>query len=417
MTENADRKEHTTGKGANWPSNRPAAHVEQLEVYAARDRAAGFDVSEDFTRFEQRNDIFCRSRWDERVSTAAAKRFFSSHHTMTPRRGDGFRQRDYALRNAAWSVANAFSARGLKDGRAEGFLDELQHLAGIAETKVEIESPEQQTLEIKRIARLFGAHRVGIAAYDERWVYAEKYDMRTRMGRPNDVTDGMTSVIVLVHAMDVELISTMPSALASTAVGIGYSSEIPTSLQVAEYIRNLGFRAAASANDTAITIPYAVMAGLGEYGRNQMVITPDFGPRVRFSKVFTDLPLVHDAPKFFGARKFCDICDTCASACPPKALPFGPPEAGGANQSNISGVRKWSANCEKCFGYWTKLNTDCAICMRVCPYNRDYSKWPNRVWRWLAGGPARRLARWIGRKQGVGARVKPKSWWNALMDR
>ena len=32
-----------------------------------------------------------------------------------------------------------------------------------------------------------------------------------------------------------------------------------------------------------------IQAGLGEYGRNQMVITPEFGPRVRFSKIITNI--------------------------------------------------------------------------------------------------------------------------------
>ena len=417
MSEAADHENLAPVPAGRWPSNRPAAPVGQSEQAAERDAMAGFEVSDDFVRFEQRNDIFCRARWDERVSSAATKQFFMSHHKMTPRRGDGFRQRDFALRNAAWSVANAFSGRGLKDGLAEGFLDELQHTTDVAGDKAEIGSVEEQTAEIKQIARLFGADRVGIAAYDERWVYAEKYDMRSRMGRPNTATDGMTSVIVLAHAMDIDLIATMPSALASAAVGIGYSSEIPTALQVAEYIRNLGYQAVATANDTALAIPYAIMAGLGEYGRNQMVITPEFGPRVRFSKVFTDLPLNHDEPKYFGVRAYCDICDACASACPPKALPFGPPESGGHNQSNIAGVRKWSANCEKCFGYWAKLNTDCAICMRVCPYNRDFRKWHNRVWRWLAGGRWRHVALWLARKFESGARARPKSWWAAIARR
>lgn len=33
-------------------------------------------------------------------------------------------------------------------------------------------------------------------------------------------------------------------------------------------------------NDTALAIPYALKAGLGEYGRHGLVITPEFGPRV-----------------------------------------------------------------------------------------------------------------------------------------
>jgi epoxyqueuosine reductase QueG len=159
-------------------------------------------------------------------------------------------------------------------------------------------------------------------------------------------------------------------------------------------------------------IPYAVKAGLGEYGRNQMVITEEFGPRVRFSKIFTNLPLNHDKPKKFGVREFCDICARCAEQCPPKALPFGPPEAGGENQSAARGVVKWTANCEKCFGYWAKLKTDCAICLRVCPYNKDFSKWWFRLGRKLAGTSLRHVILRLDTKLGYWRRSKPKDWWS-----
>src|SRR5690606_15326189 len=115
-------------------------------------------------------------------------------------------------------------------------------------------------------------------------------------------------------------------------------------------------------------------------------------PRLRFSKIFTDLPLTHDAPKPLGVKAVCDICTRCAEACPVKALPFGAPEAGGANRSAIKGVVKWTSDAEKCFGYWAKLASDCAICLRVCPFNRDFGRLRNRLWLKLALSRFRRLA-------------------------
>jgi epoxyqueuosine reductase len=89
----------------------------------------------------------------------------------------------------------------------------------------------------------------------------------------NDLPDGMTHVIVMGHAMDFDLVETYPSALAGAATGIEYSHEAAICIQLASYIRNLGYAAHASMNDTALVIPYAIKAGLGEYGRNQMVLT------------------------------------------------------------------------------------------------------------------------------------------------
>jgi epoxyqueuosine reductase QueG len=75
-------------------------------------------------------------------------------------------------------------------------------------------------------------------------------------------------------------------------------------------------------NDTALAIPYAIKAGLGEYGRHGLVITPEFGPRVRFGKIFTDMPLAHDVPLRFGVTEFCEACNLCAKACPAAASKF-----------------------------------------------------------------------------------------------
>ena len=38
-----------------------------------------------------------------------------------PRRGEGFNQRDFALRNAAWLVSDIISNRGAEAGKREGF--------------------------------------------------------------------------------------------------------------------------------------------------------------------------------------------------------------------------------------------------------------------------------------------------------
>ncbi|GIS71288.1 MAG: hypothetical protein CM1200mP10_08650 [Candidatus Neomarinimicrobiota bacterium] len=99
-----------------------------------------------------------------------------------------------------------------------------------------------------------------------------------------------------------KLLRTVPSALSGTATGVGYSRDVTTLLALAQYIRNLGYQAYASMNDTALSIPMAIQAGLGEYGRHGLLITKEFGPRVRIGKIFTDLPLAHDKPIQFGVK-------------------------------------------------------------------------------------------------------------------
>ena len=206
--------------------------------------------------------------------------------------------------------------------------------------------------EIQRVSKFFGADLCGVTDIDKRWLYASRIDTRDLSEAPNELPEVMISVIVLGHEMDAELVATYPSALAGAATGREYSHEASVVMQVAAYIRNLGFEAVASMNDTGLVIPYAVKAGLGEYARNQLVITPEFGPRLRFSKIFTNMPLAHDTPKPKGVKAFCDICTKCADACPVKALPFGTPKVGGSNISAIKGVknRRWTQKSALAFG-------------------------------------------------------------------
>ena len=283
-------------------------------------------------------------------------------------------------------------------------------LRGAADEKQTSSSPEETTAEIKRVARAFGASLVGVTAFDERWVYSHKYSAQTEKEKPNELPEGLDNVIVIATSMDYDLIQTVPSALSGAATGLGYSQDTVLLLSLGQYIRNLGYRAVESLNDTALDVPFAIQAGLGEYGRLALLITKEFGPRVRLGKIFTDLPLVHDRPRFFGVKEFCDTCRRCAEACPAQAIPFDAPSGRVYNRSNLVGVTKWSVDAEKCFGFWVGQNSDCSICIRVCPYNKDFSKWWNRLGLWLAGTPLRSLMLKLDMLLRFGER-KAASWW------
>lgn len=389
-----------------WPENRTPDHLLQSDI------EAGFEISPDFVPFDQMNDIFTRAMWDDRVRSAESDAFFASYRMQAdPRRGDGFSQRDFALRNAAWLVSDIISNRGAEKGIREGFQGAIENDTPVAPKKADLKPPQEESQDIKRLARFFGADLCGITHIDSRWHYSARPDTRNLSTVPDDLPEGLTHVIVMGHQMDASLVETYPSALAGAATGREYSHEAAIVMQLAAYIRNLGFQAVASMNDTALVIPYAIKAGLGEYGRNQMVITPEFGPRVRFSKIFTDLPLDVDVIHKLGITSYCQNCTICADACPPKALPKGPPDTGeekaADSPSTLRGVKKWSANCEACFGYWAKLRTDCAICMRVCPFNHRPK---GTMWYALATSRFRRVARWWAARW-PRKRMKPSLWW------
>lgn len=382
----------------------------------SRDAEAGIEVQADFERFAQKHDVFRRSWWDERIKSAKARLFYDTYREPLEswRNAAGFTQKDYALRNAAWHVSDIFTELKQDEDRREGFSDALTLQRDVAKEKTKFDSPDIASREIKRVAIGFGAGDVGITSFDERWMYTEKFSDMSGTERPNDIPlEGLPYVIVTAQPMDYDLIKTVPSALSGAATGLGYSHDALVVLAVTQYIRNLGYNAVASMNDSALAIPLAIQAGLGEYGRNGLLITRKFGPRVRLGKIFTDMPLTVDQPINTGVKDFCNNCQRCSSACPVGAVPAGAPSDDRHNESNIKGIRKWSVDGEKCFSYWVAQNSDCAICIRVCPYNKDYSKWWNRFGRRLAGTRLRRIMLWLDIRLGFGGRMKPKNWWSS----
>jgi epoxyqueuosine reductase len=381
------------------------------------DDKTGFDINDDFVRFDQRNEIYCRSEWDPEIRSDKATAFFRGHYMphARARKADGFGQLDYALRNATWHVTNVIrDLRRDSDDRKEGFFDTFTaHDEGASEP-YEFESPQAASQNLKRAAKAMGAGLIGVCEYDERWVYSARYSEQTSKSKPVDIPQDLPNVIVVGEPMDLGLTATVPSALSGSATGLGYTHDTVILLTLTQYIRNLGYRAVASMNDSALAIPLAVQAGLGEVGRHSLLITEEYGPRLRLGKIFTDMPLTIDVPKKFGVREFCDICQRCSSACPPKAIPFDAPSRQAHSVSNLTGVLKWTTWAEKCFRFWVGQNSDCSICIRVCPYNRDFSKWYNRLWRNLAGTRLRKLMLYADGWFMNRSRQSSKKWWKTV---
>ncbi len=411
-------RQGVTVKAGTQFGARPPAEPAVRGQLPVDDAEAGFEVGEGFERFSQKDDVFCRSFWDPEVRTSRSDMFYETYRTpeLRWRPVDGFTRRDYALRNASWHVTDLFAE--FRDGadRREGFLDPYTVLRdGPGPPDESDEPPEvlaaRLAVELKTAARALGADLIGITGNDERWVYTHAYSRETETEKPQELPGELGNVVVIAQAMDRGLVQTVPSALSGTATGVGYSSDTVVLLAIAQYILNMGYAAVPTMNDTALAIPLAIKAGLGEYGRHGLLITKEFGPRVRLGKIFTDMPLAHDRPRRFGVRETCEVCRACSDACPPKAIAMDAPTGRVYNISNIRGVRKWTTDAEKCFRFWSNQNTDCSICVRVCPYNRDYSRRLSRLWRWLAGTRLRRLALWLDRRSRRGRRVSPKTWW------
>jgi len=61
----------------------------------------------------------------------------------------------------------------------------------------------------------------------------------------------------------------------------------------------------------------AVSCGMGEIGRNNLLLTPEFGPHQRLCAIVTEAPLDPDPERKLD---LCSGCDQCIKACPSGAL-------------------------------------------------------------------------------------------------
>ncbi len=386
------------------------------------DKLTGIDVDDDFEPFEQRFDIYCRSLWDPKIQNKKSDEFFEGYYMpyARARKAEGFSQKDYAFRNAAWHVNNVirdieksgeFRKEKPDEIRKEGYWDYFSsHDEGWPEP-YPYDSKVEASRDLKKVAKICGVGELGVCEFDDRWMYSTLFSKEEGGSKPRQIPDDLPNVIVTLEPMDQELIKTVPSALSGAATGLGYTFDGVAIITLAQFIRNMGYRAYASLNDTALAIPLALQAGLGEVGRNGLLISEKYGPRFRIGKIFTDMPLEINKPKKFGVQEFCMHCDRCAKSCPPKAIPFDKPSTHVHSESNIKGVTKWTPSAEKCFRFWSNQNTDCIACVRTCPYNRDFSKLYNRLWLQLSNSRLRKLALKLDDWFTDRKRLKTSWWW------
>jgi len=282
---------------------------------------------------------------------------------------------DYALRDASWYVTNTL-------GNFAGFMHGNEGLyswkslevpeenldSEVKFQKVKVSNPADMSMKIKSAGRFYGADLVGIAKLNEFWVYSHSYNRLTEQNDLIRVPKQCKFAIVMAIEMDYGKFA-MSDLGASAATGLGYSKMAFVSSLLAQFVRNFGYEALPCGNDTALSIPLAIDAGLGEPGRNGLLITPQFGPRVRLCKVLTDLPLKPDKPIDFGLQEYCEECKKCLENCPVHAI-SGNKTANATTMSNNSGIVKWPVNGERCFRFWCETGTDCSICIKVCPFNK-----------------------------------------------
>jgi ferredoxin len=153
----------------------------------------------------------------------------------------------------------------------------------------------------------------------------------------------------------------------------------------------------------------AVQAGLGNLGLNNMLLTPEFGPRCFVGAVLTELPLEPDLPLDAELCLGLEACGRCAAICPEQAIPLRAPQGaplsevrrldavacarssqpyGPATMARHLTAALDSANAQECWRLvkglttgelWQQVTmhkdgafTACQACAEVCPVGADY---------------------------------------------
>jgi epoxyqueuosine reductase len=189
---------------------------------------------------------------------------------------------------------------------------------------------EDLTLEVKQYVLDQGIDLVGIAPTDRlNELTPEGYN------RPKDILPECTSSIVVALRWSDPLVDGLPELRAMySRMMIMMNNQIDeTLLCIARFLTKKGFLAmpvhASDPYDLSELKGFlshkhaAVQAGLGEFGLNNLLLTPRFGPRQRFGQVLTDAELIPDGPM---SSNLCEStipeCGfACIDICPKNAIP------------------------------------------------------------------------------------------------
>jgi ferredoxin len=332
-------------------------------------------------RIDERDIMFARGR------LVPGSPEYESYYAMRPENKTGD-DNTRALPGLLSEEAQLFEPLAFAAAKASFDLTEAmrEHVDGeVALHRVE-RSPELWTAAIKELALSHGALAAGVTELRPYHVYTHVGRGTGAWGEPVGL-DHRWALAFTVE-MDHRRVFHAPGAPVVEESARQYVESAKIALILASWIRRLGYpaRAHTDGNYRVIAPLVARDAGLGEIGRMGLLMTPRLGPRVRLGVVTTDMPLVAAPPgDDLSVIDFCAVCKKCATNCPVGAIPSG-------ERTPIDDGLRWAIDSESCYRYWNLIGTDCASCMRVCPYSHP-------------DGPAHNLVRFAIRRSASARRT------------
>ncbi len=223
--------------------------------------------------------------------------------------------------------------------------------------KLETRDWEGVTRFVKESARKMGVDLVGTAPVDE-------FDFVRGTEPPKGHNRGISFAI---H-MDFDEMKRL-GPLSQMEVHRVYYRLSDVSVRLAQFIRSFGYHAVGYPNEgSALFIPIAWKAGLGELGRHGSLITKEYGSSVRLGVVTTEMPLIAESvPANYGFDDLCLRCNACTNFCPGDSIV--------PKKQEVFGTVRWHVDTPTCRPYFEDYE-GCKVCLTVCPVNAQTESAP-----------------------------------------
>jgi len=318
-------------------------------------------------QYDERDIMFSRMELQE-----GSPKFidYYNRHPKKKKLDDKFRRKPGLLsKDASQYHPFKFASADANFMAVENFIHSIEEKPTAGKQKVK---PEELSTYIKQWLSQIGAVSIGITKLKPHHLYSIK-GRGSRYGK--QIINEHPFAIAFTVEMDKDMLDKAPEAETIMESSQQYLEAAKIAAQLTYFIRNLGYSAKPhfDGNYDLICPVVAKDAGLGEFGRMGLLMSPELGPRVRIAVVTTDVPLIIDPYKYNpGVVDFCTICKKCADNCPAGAISF-------ENMTDHEGVLRWKINHESCFTYWSVVGTDCGKCIQVCPFSHPNNLMHNLI--------------------------------------
>ena len=178
------------------------------------------------------------------------------------------------------------------------------------------------------------------------------------------------NVIVLIYEINKDLIQKAPSFDTFKMIMGTYQELNRNTNLLANFLRrkNYAVQAGPALGGVSNYVVMAKNANLGWVGKHGLLITPEFGPRIRISVIFTNiqnLPISNDNSHSW-IDSFCQKCDECVTTCPGNAVLNKPIVTKKIQYTHIDN--------KKCMPYFYS-QYGCSVCIKNCPFSyQDYKE-------------------------------------------